>query len=164
MTGILPRLPEPIGWVNFQAETFHVMSGYGLFAVMTTTRPEIVIEGSDDGQQWKPYEFRYKPGDVNRRLSWVAPYQPRLDWQMWFAALSNYRDNPWFSQLIVRLLEGEPAVTALLAKNPFPDKPPRLIRAVTYDYHFTDWSTRRRTGAIWTRGYIGEYFPQVSLR
>jgi hypothetical protein len=164
LTGILPRLPEPIGWVNFQAETFHVMSGYGLFAVMTTTRPEIVIEGSDDGQQWKPYEFRYKPGDVNRRLSWVAPYQPRLDWQMWFAALSNYRDNPWFSQLIVRLLEGEPAVTGLLANNPFPGKPPRLIRAVTYDYHFTDWSTRRRTGAIWTRSYIGEYFPQVSLR
>jgi hypothetical protein len=131
---------------------------------MTTTRPEIVIEGSDDGQEWKAYEFKYKPGDVNRRLPWVAPYQPRLDWQMWFAALSSYRENPWFSRLIVRLLEGEPAVTGLLEKNPFPRKPPRLIRAVTYDYRFTDWSTRRRTGAIWTRSYLGEYFPQVSLR
>jgi hypothetical protein len=164
MTGILPQLPEPLAWVTFHAETFHVMSGYGLFAVMTTTRPEIVIEGSDDGQQWKAYEFKYKPGDVNRRLPWVAPYQPRLDWQMWFAALSSYRQNPWFSQLIVRLLEGEHAVTGLLAKNPFPGKPPRLIRAVTYDYHFTDWSTRRRTGAIWTRSYVGEYLPAVSLR
>jgi hypothetical protein len=131
---------------------------------MTTTRREIVIEGSDDGQQWKPYEFRYKPGDINRGLPWVAPYQPRLDWQMWFAALSSFRENPWFSQLMVRLLQGEPAVTRLLATNPFPDKPPRFIHAITYDYHFTDWSTRRRTGAIWTRRYNGEYFPQVSLR
>jgi lipase maturation factor 1 len=164
MTGILPEPPRPLAWVNFQIETFHVMSGYGLFAVMTTTRPEIIIEGSDDGQLWKPYEFKYKPGDVDRRLSWVAPYQPRLDWQMWFAALSSYRQNPWFSQLIVRLLEGEPAVTNLLGKNPFPGKPPRLIRATAYDYHFTDWSTRRRTGAIWTRNTIEEYFPAVSLR
>ena len=164
MTGILPHLPQPLAWVAYRAETFHLLSGYGLFAVMTTSRPEIIIEGSDDGQQWKPYEFKYKPGDLDRHLPWVAPYQPRLDWQMWFAALSSYRENPWFSQLIVRLLEGEPAVTGLLARNPFPGKPPRLIRAVTYDYHFTDWSTRRSTGAIWTRSSIGEYFPQVSLR
>ncbi|HEY2381863.1 MAG TPA: lipase maturation factor family protein [Terriglobia bacterium] len=164
MTGIVPGLPQPLAWVNFHAETYHVMSSYGLFAVMTTTRPEIIVEGSDDGQQWKAYEFRDKPGDVNRHLPWVAPYQPRLDWQMWFAALSNYQQNPWFSQLLVRLLEGEPAVIGLLANNPFPDRPPRLIRAVTYDYHFTDWATRRRTGAIWTRTAVGNYFPAVSLR
>jgi hypothetical protein len=162
--GILPGLPEPIASLSFRAETFHIMSGYGLFAVMTTTRPEIILEGSDDGRQWKPYEFKYKPGDVNRHLPWVAPYQPRLDWQMWFAALSSYQENPWFSQLVVRLLEGEPAVTKLLAVNPFSAKPPRFIHAVTYNYRFSDWSYGWRTGAIWTRSYNGEYFPQVSLR
>jgi len=161
MFGLLPGTPEPIAWLNFKAETFHVMSGYGLFAVMTTSRPEIIIEGSDDGQQWKEYEFKYKPGDVNRPLSWVAPYQPRLDWQMWFAALSNYQQNPWFSQLMLRLLEGQPDVIRLLARNPFPAAPPKFIRAETYNYHFTDWSTGP---AIWKRTYAGEYFPAVSLR
>ena len=118
---------------------------------MTTSRPEIIIEGSDDAENWKAYEFPYKPGDVNRHLPWVAPYQPRLDWQMWFAALSNYQNNPWFAQVLLRLLEGSPDVLKLLATNPFPDKPPRFVRARTYDYHYTDAPTRRKTGAIWTR-------------
>jgi hypothetical protein len=157
-------LPEPFSTMEFRAETFRLVNHYGLFANMTTSRPEIVIEGSDDGRQWKAYEFKYKPGDVARGLRWVAPYQPRLDWQMWFAALSTFQDNPWFSQLMVRLLEGRREVTSLLAVNPFPDKPPRLIRAVTYDYHFTDWATRRKTGAIWTRTLLGDYFPAVGLR
>jgi hypothetical protein len=122
-----------------------------------------VIEGSDDGQQWKAYEFKYKPGDVSGGLRWVAPYQPRLDWQMWFAALSNFQNNPWFRGLIVRLLEGRHEVTSLLAGNPFPNKPPRFIRAVTFDYHFTDWTTRRNTGAIWIRTLQGDYFPAVGL-
>jgi lipase maturation factor 1 len=164
MSGIVPELPRPIAWIQLHADTFHVMSQYGLFANMTTTRPEIIIEGSDDGVQWKAYEFKYKPGDVKRRLPWVAPYQPRLDWQMWFAALSSPQQNPWFSRLIVRLLEGQPEVTNLLAVNPFPGKPPHFIRAEVYDYHFTDWSTRRTTGAIWSRNPLGEYFPVVSLR
>jgi len=158
------NVPEPLASIDFRAETFHMVNHYGLFAVMTTSRPEIVVEGSNDGREWKAYEFKYKPGDVGRPLSWVAPYQPRLDWQMWFAALSNYGRNPWFEQLILRLLEGTPQVTALLASNPFPDKPPRFIRAVTYDYHFTDQATRRKTGAIWTRMPLGEYFPVVSLK
>jgi hypothetical protein len=158
------KVPEPIASIDFRAETFHIVNHYGLFAVMTTSRPEIIIEGSDDGQQWKPYEFKFKPGDVRRPLAWVAPYQPRLDWQMWFAALSNYQSNPWFEHLMLRLLEGTPQVTALLAFNPFPDKPPRFIRAVTYDYHFTDTATRRKTGAVWTRMPLGEYFPMVRLR
>jgi hypothetical protein len=157
-------LPEPFSTMEFRAEMFRLVNHYGLFANMTTSRPEIVIEGSDDGGQWKAYEFKYKPGDVTRGLRWVAPYQPRLDWQMWFAALSNFQENPWFSQLMLRLLEGRREVTSLLAVNPFPDKPPRLIRAVTYDYHFTDWTTRRKTGAIWTRTLLGDYFPVVSLR
>lgn len=162
--GILQNIPEPLASIDFRAETFHMVNHYGLFAVMTTSRPEIIIEGSDDGQLWKPYEFKYKPGDVYRRLPWVAPYQPRLDWQMWFAALSNYQNNPWFQQLMIRLLQGTPEVTSLLAFNPFPDKPPHFIRAVIYDYHFTDSATRRKAGAIWTRTELGGYFPAVSLR
>jgi hypothetical protein len=164
MVGILPNLPEPLSSMNFRAETFHLVNRYGLFAVMTTSRMEIFIEGSDDGRDWKAYEFKYKPGDLDRRLPWVAPHQPRLDWQMWFAALSNYRSNPWFQQLVLRLLEGRPAVTSLFAGNPFPDRPPRFVRAVAYDYHFTDWATRRKTGAIWTRTAGPDYFPVVSLK
>ena len=160
----LIRIPEPLATVDSGAETFHIVNRYGLFAVMTTSRSEIVIEGSNDGENWQPYEFRYKPGDIKRRLPWVAPYQPRLDWQMWFAALSNYQDNPWFSQLMLRLLQGTPEVTGLLATDPFPGKPPRLIRAAIYDYHFSDSATRRETGAVWTRQYLGQYFPTVSLR
>ncbi|PYS09203.1 MAG: membrane protein [Acidobacteria bacterium] len=164
MSGIPRTTPERLALIDFRAQTFHIVNRYGLFAVMTTARPEIIIEGSDDGENWKAYEFKYKPGDMNRPLAWVAPYQPRLDWQMWFAALSNYRDNPWFPQLLRRLLEGSPDVLNLLAVNPFPNKPPRLVRATTYDYHFSDAPARRRTGAIWTRRYLGEYFPVVSLK
>ena len=131
---------------------------------MTTSRPEIVIEGSADGANWQAYEFKYKPGDVYRRLRWVAPHQPRLDWQMWFAALSNSQSNPWFQQLLLGLLEGRSEVTSLFAFNPFPNQPPRFIRAVTYDYHFTDWATRRKTGAVWARTVMGQYFPAVSLK
>jgi hypothetical protein len=164
MAGIVPASPQPVPWIQLHADTFHIISQYGLFANMTTTRPEIILEGSDDGEVWKPYEFEYKPGNVKRHLPWVAPYQPRLDWQMWFAALSSPQQNPWFSRLIVRLLEGQADVTNLLAVNPFPDKPPHFIRAEIYDYHFTDWSIRRATGAIWSRSPLGEYFPVVSLR
>jgi lipase maturation factor 1 len=162
--GVAVNLPEPFRSMDFRAETFHLVNHYGLFAIMTTSRNEIVIEGSDDGNIWKDYEFKYKPGDVYRRLPWVAPYQPRLDWQMWFAALSNYESNPWFQQVVVRLLEGRPEVTSLLAANPFPNQPPRFIRAVSYDYRFTDWDTRRKTGAVWSRGPLGQYFPPVSLK
>src|SRR5262249_49759096 len=86
------------------------VNGYGLFAVMTTTRPEIVIEGSNDGENWKAYEFTYKPGDVRRRPPWVAPHQPRVDWQMWFAALGEYPTETWLHALCQRLLEGSPSV------------------------------------------------------
>jgi hypothetical protein len=162
--GILGNVPEPFSSLDFRAETFHLVNRYGLFAVMTTSRPEIQIEGSSDGKNWQVYEFKYKPGDVQRKLPWVAPYQPRLDWQTWFAALSNYQNNPWFQRLLLCLLEGKPEVTSLFARNPFPGGPPRFIRAVTYDYHFTDRDTRRRTGAIWMRNPIGDYFPAVSLK
>jgi predicted DCC family thiol-disulfide oxidoreductase YuxK len=143
---------------------FNLVNSYGLFAVMTTSRVEIVIEGSDDGQTWQPYEFKYKPGDLARRPAWVAPYQPRLDWQLWFAALGNYQANRWFTRLMTRLLQGAPEATALLGRNPFPDAPPRYIRAVSFQYRFTDFTTRRATGDWWQRDRERLYFPTISLR
>ena len=145
------------------AEPFRTVNGYGLFAVMTTSRPEIIVEGSDDGERWKAYEFRWKPGDVSRRPAFVEPHQPRLDWQMWFAALSDVRQNPWFAGFVHRLLEGSADVAGLLASDPFAGKPPRFVRAELWDYRFTDTATRRRTGAWWTRKPVGTYLPAVSL-
>jgi predicted DCC family thiol-disulfide oxidoreductase YuxK len=142
---------------------FRSINGYGLFAVMTTTRPEIIVEGSYDGVTWLPYEFRHKPGDVQRRPTFVAPHQPRLDWQMWFAALGDVRGNQWFVSFCFRLLQGKREVLALLEKNPFPNRPPRFIRASLYEYHFTTPDERRATGAWWKRERTGEYCPPLSL-
>ena len=141
-----------------------IVNPYGLFAVMTTERPEIVIEGSADGQVWREYVFRFKPGPVTRRARWSIPHQPRLDWQMWFAALGDRSDNPWFESLRRRLLEGSPPVLALLEANPFPDRPPKYVRAQLYDYRFADASTRSATGQWWVRRLDGLYFPEVALR
>jgi hypothetical protein len=143
-------------------EPLRSVNRYGLFAVMTTRRPEIVVEGSDDGRTWRAYEFRWKPGDVRRRPGFVAPHQPRLDWQMWFAALESCEGNPWLVSFLARLLQGEPAVVRLLRSNPFPASPPRYVRALLYDYHFTDRQTRRRTGAWWRRNRVGLYCPVLS--
>ncbi|MGH9403491.1 MAG: lipase maturation factor family protein [Terriglobia bacterium] len=145
-------------------EPLHIVNSYGLFAVMTTVRTEIIIEGSNDGVHWQDYEFKYKPGDLSKAPRWVAPYQPRLDWQMWFAALSNYRSTPWFVNLMVRLLEGSPQVLGLFGHNPFPTAPPRYIRAVAYDYTFTRFAGRRATGNWWQRKEEGLYFPVAALR
>jgi lipase maturation factor 1 len=138
---------------------FLLVNNYGLFANMTTRRPEIIVEGSEDGQIWKPYEFKWKPGDLRLPPRQVAPHQPRLDWQMWFAALGSYRSNPWFINLLGRLLENSPPVVALLRHNAFNDKPPKLIRALLYDYDFTTLAERRRTGAWWKRSFVALYCP-----
>ena len=127
--GLPLRASALFGPLEDAVAQFRSVNAYGLFAVMTTTRPEIVVEGSSDGVSWLAYEFKYKPGDVGRGLPWVAPHQPRLDWQMWFAALSEYEREPWFERFCRRLLEGSPAVLALLAGNPFPREPPRFVRA-----------------------------------
>jgi predicted DCC family thiol-disulfide oxidoreductase YuxK len=145
------------------AEPLHIVSAYGLFAVMTTERDEIVIEGSDDGIGWREYEFRYKPGDVARRPPWNIPHQPRLDWQMWFAALEDPRGLRWFPHFLQRVLENEPAVMALLARNPFPDKPPLYVRARYYDYTFSSSADKAR-GLWWQRRSLGLYFPVVRLK
>jgi len=155
--------PRPIATVAGYLESFHIVNGYGLFRVMTKTRPEIVIEGSANGTEWLPYEFRWKPGDVDRPPPWVAPHQPRLDWQMWFAALGTYRHNPWFVSLLERLLRNAPNVTRLLARNPFPDAPPQYVRAKLFEYHFASAEEHRATGAWWKREERGDYLPPVSL-
>jgi len=134
-------------------EQFMLVNSYGLFRQMTEKRPEIIIEGSNDGTNWKPYEFRWKPGDLARPPRFCTPHQPRLDWQMWFAALGHL--DPWFQPFLKRLLEGEPKVLALLAENPFPDAPPKFIHIVLYEYHFTDADERRQTGNWWRREQIG---------
>jgi len=144
--------------------SFQIINSYGLFAVMTTTRPEIVIEGSNDGLSWLPYEFKYKPGELGRRPAWVAPHQPRLDWQMWFAALGDYESDPWIVRFMARLLEGSPEVLGLLGRNPFPGGAPRYVRAQLYQYRFTTPAERKSTGAWWSRELKGVYVPAVSLR
>ena len=158
------RVPWPAFAISIaRAEVpFRSVNTYGLFAIMTTSRPEIVIEGSEDGATWKAYEFRWKPGDVRRRPRFVAPHQPRLDWQMWFAALGTPAEQPWFFPFCARLLEGQPEVTSLLANNPFRDAPPRYIRAVLFEYRFTTAADRRESGAWWLREEKGLYAPVLS--
>lgn len=147
------------GWIR----PLNVVSGYGLFAIMTPNRREVVIEGSHDGTEWYEYEFRYKPGEVMRAPLWNIPHQPRLDWQMWFAALDNPQRLRWFWNFLERLLQNEPTVTALLEKNPFADKPPTYVRAQFYDYIFAG-SEDKAKGQWWKRRLLGEYFQPVHLK
>ena len=158
----LPTLAQRVlKWVG----PFRTINSYGLFADMTESRPEIVVEGSNDRRTWHQYEFKWKPGDLKRPPRWVAPHQPRLDWQMWFAALGrNYRSSPWFLNFMVSLLKGSPEVLALLEQNPFPEKPPRYVRATLYDYRFTDLKTKNSDSTWWRREQIGLYCPVISLR
>ncbi len=162
---VVPRAwwPAPLASFSGWAAHFHIVNGYGLFRVMTTKRPEIVLEGSDDRTNWKPYEFRYKPGDVTRPPPWVAPHQPRLDWQMWFAALGEYRSNGWVVNLAIRLMEGSPEVLGLLDRNPFPDGPPRYVRGLLYEYRFATPAERDSSGSYWTRTLNSIYLPPFSL-
>ncbi|ATB50934.1 hypothetical protein MYMAC_006591 [Corallococcus macrosporus DSM 14697] len=157
--------PERVGsmmtWLESRARPLRSVNPYGLFSVMTVQRPEIRVEGSDDGEHWKEYAFRYKVGDPARPPRQVAPHQPRLDWQMWFAALGS--PPGWFVAFLARLLEGSPDVLGLLADNPFPERPPRMVRAVLYDYRMTDLAERRRTGSWWRREALGLYVPPLSL-
>jgi hypothetical protein len=118
---------------------------------MTKERPEIVIEGSDDGRAWQEYELHWKPGNLSTRPRFCEPHQPRLDWEMWFAAVDPRRHMPTVLRTMSRILEGSPDVLSFFAVNPFPEAPPKYLRAIVYDYHFTDPETRATTGAWWTR-------------
>jgi lipase maturation factor 1 len=159
----LPFL-DPLREVHTFTAPFALVNGYGLFANMTVVRPEIEIEGSLDGENWRPYRFRWKPGPLDARPRRVAPHQPRLDWQMWFAALRPGQPPQWFDGVLFRLLQNEPSVTKLFAENPFPDEPPKFVRAVYYEYAFTDWETREDTGNWWNRSRQGIFRGPVSLR
>ena len=145
-------------------EPLHIVSSYGLFAVMTTQRDEIVIEGSDDGIEWREYEFRYKPGDVARRPPWNIPHQPRLDWQMWFAALEDPQRLPWFSRFLERLLENEPAVTALLANKSLSGQAAACMCARSSTTTPMPAARRRPRAYGGTGGSLGLYFPAVRLK
>jgi hypothetical protein len=149
--------PQPLARLLDLFEPFHFVNSYGLFAVMTTWRPEIIVEGSYDGRNWEEYEFKWKPGEVCRGPRFVAPHQPRLDWQMWFAALGAHVSNAWFKRFLERLREGSPEVLELLAKNPFQDEPPSYVRGVLYDYRFTTRAERSASGAWWQRERRGIY-------
>jgi hypothetical protein len=161
--GITPPGTSVVAPLMRAIDPLRSVNPYGLFAVMTTTRPEIIVEGSNDGVVWLAYEFADKVGDERRRPPWVAPFQPRLDWQMWFASLSEYEREPWFQRFCVRLLEASPSVLKLLARDPFAGKAPRFVRSTLYQYRFAGASAHFKSGVWWTRERLGAYSPVLSL-
>jgi hypothetical protein len=154
-------LPGPLAAPAVALEPFRIANRYGLFAVMTRARYEIEFQGTRDGTTWVPYPFRYKPQDVRKAPGIYAPYQPRFEWNLWFASLEPWEANPWVAAAEVRLLERSPAVLALFAKDPFAGAPPTAVRTVRWQYWFTDKKTRAATGAWWRRELLGPYAPEV---
>ncbi|HVS12856.1 MAG TPA: lipase maturation factor family protein [Thermoanaerobaculia bacterium] len=158
----MPQVLEPVAALVGLTEPalahlspFRSINGYGLFRAMTRERPEIVVEASDDGESWLELRFRWKPGDLTRRPRLVAPHMPRLDWQMWFAALDPRGADAWLQGLLYRLGTAEPAVLDLLAETPFGERPPRYLRLVLYQYRFTTPAERAVGGAWWSRERLG---------
>ena len=154
--------------MNTSFNSLHLVGTYGAFGSITRTRYEVIVEGATDAvltpaTQWREYEFRGKPGQLNYRPPQIAPYHLRLDWLMWFAAMGSYQDYPWFVNFVAKLLQNDKAVLSLLRTNPFPDKPPRWVRAELYEYHFTTPAERQQTHNWWKRTYTSPYFPAVSM-
>ena len=145
-------------------EPFRIANQYGLFAVMTPHRYEIEFQGSNDGQNWVAYPFRYKPQDVRERPGIYAPYQPRFDWNLWFASLGSWLQNPLVPRTEELLLQGDQDVLGLFAGNPFPNAPPKYVRAVIWQYWFSTPEQKREQGVWWTRQYLGTYAPTITLR
>ena len=143
-------------------DPFRVANQYGLFAVMTRGRYEIEFQGSDDGQNWRAYPFQYKPQALSEAPGIYAPYQPRFDWNLWFASLGDWRQNQIVVLTEERLLENDREVLALFAGNPFPEAPPRYVRAVLWQYWFTTMAEKRLTGNWWRRSYLGLYAPELT--
>ncbi len=176
--GDLHRAPKPFlksdltpPWLDSfrgNMEPFRLASGYGLFRTMTTNRPEIILEGSWDGTTWFEYDFVWKVDELSDPPKFVAPHQPRVAWQFWFAALEQRfdprsRNAQWIESLVIKLLQDDPAVEKLIKRNPFPNSPPRLIRARLFNYQFTTPEERERTGDWWKRVAMGDYLSPVSL-
>jgi Lipase maturation factor len=154
--------------MNYAFNRLHLVGTYGAFGSITRQRYEIVLEGTisdtvSPEAEWREYRFKAKPGDPWRRPRQIAPYHLRLDWLMWFAALSSSYAEPWFRELVGRLLAGDRMVLRLLGQNPFPEGPPRWIRARYYHYRFTSRAERRATGAWWARELEGEFLAPVTL-
>ncbi len=143
---------------------FHIANRYGIFAIMTTTRYEVVVEASIDGTNWKEYEFYHKPTSLFKRPTRISPYQPRVDWQAWFLPFSRFSEEEWFQSFLIHLLKGSKEVVKLIHYNPFPDTPPKYIRAQMYIYTYTTVEEKRNTGAWWRRRFIGPYSPVYSLK
>jgi hypothetical protein len=150
-----------LGLPNRLLEPFRIANAYGLFAVMTPARYEIEFQGSNDGTTWTPYRFRYKPQDPARRPGFIGPYQPRFDWNLWFASLAPWRASPWVVMTQERLIEGSPSVLSLFDRDPFRGKPPSMVRTVLWQYWFTDLETKRRTGMWWRRQELGSFSGTV---
>jgi hypothetical protein len=149
--------PALLTWPERAIAPLRIAGRYGLFAVMTEGRWEIEFQGSQDAQTWTPYPFRYKPQYVNVAPDIFAPYQPRFEWNLWFASLGTWEEDPWVVRTQSLLLKGEPSVLSLFARDPFAGVPPRYIRTVLFQYWFTDREERRRTGHVWRREFVRLY-------
>jgi hypothetical protein len=153
--------------MNTSFDPFHLVNTYGAFGSITRTRYEVILEGTTDkaistSTQWREYEFKGKPGNPSRRPPQVTPYHYKIDWQMWFAAMSDYYYHPWILNFVAKLLNNDPGVLSLIRVNPFPDQPPEHIRAELYEYHFT--RPGDPNGNWWTRRRVGHYLPPLSLK
>ncbi|HET7435276.1 MAG TPA: lipase maturation factor family protein, partial [Thermoanaerobaculia bacterium] len=142
-------------------EPFRIVNNYGLFAVMTRERYEIEFQGTRDGKTWIAYPFRYKPQRPQDRPRIFAPYQPRFDWNLWFASLGGFEDNTWILNVETRLMQNEPAVLQLFKGNPFGEQPPLAVRAVLWQYWFTTRDEHARSGNWWKRQLLGRYAPSA---
>jgi hypothetical protein len=154
----VPLPAKPVVWL----EPFRIANQYGLFAVMTPHRYEIEFQGSNDGQHWVAYRFRYKPQDLRERPRIYAPYQPRFDWNLWFASLGSWQQNAIVPQTEELLLNNDRAVLGLFSGNPFPYVPPRLVRAVLWQYWFSSLEEKRSEGVWWRRQFLGIYAPTLT--
>ncbi len=157
------RSPQPVASALDALRPFRVVNKYHVFPTMKTERIELTIEGSMDGVEWRSYEFRYKPGDVQRRPEVIVPHHPRLDWMMWFVP-SHPVFLPWFERFLERLLENSPSVLALLERNPFPGQSPRFLRVNAWRYRFATPQTRAAGGQWWEREYLGPFYPLPGMQ
>jgi hypothetical protein len=156
-TRIVANLLSRRQHMNATYDPFSLVNTYGAFGSVGRERDELVIEGTRDGATWKPYELKCKPGDPNRRPCWMSPFHFRLDWQIWFAAMSSPDDEPWMVHLVWKLLHNDAGALSLLEGNPFPDQPPQQIRVRLFRYHLTRYSNP----AWWTREERGEWLPPL---